>query len=176
MFAWVRRLLGTREERRPEEPARHAVVAPIITSSGAATGLAVQFQRMGVQVAVKPRAKSVSEREAQLSAIKDLAQNRPAPHAAASFWTGVVVLAGWLLLFGGILVLLAVVPYHRLAHALGRAAVIPMLLLWLASAHGFIKGSLGLVQPRGKRALAVGGCIMNGLLCFGPLVTILARL
>jgi hypothetical protein len=124
-------------------------------------------------VAAKPIARHETEREAQLSVVKELARNRPAPHAAASLWTGVVVLVTWLLLFlwGEF-----AMPRHdiRLAEAFGRVwgqvAAIP----WFASAFGLVKGVLGLVQPHGKKGMAVGGCILNGLVCVGPLAIILA--
>jgi hypothetical protein len=84
-----------------------------------------------------------------------------------------------LLLFGGLWVLFAMTRHDvRLAEAAGRVwgqvAAIPILLLWLASAFGLVKGVLGLVQPHGKKGMAVGGCILNGLLCVGPLAAILA--
>jgi hypothetical protein len=56
-----------------------------------------------------------------------------------------------------------------LGDKLGAATATLFPLFWLASAFGLIKGILALVQPRGKKAMAVGGCILNGMLCLGPL-------
>jgi hypothetical protein len=141
--------------------------------------LAAVSLRKEVQVAPKPRARHDTEREAQLSVIKELTRNRPAPHAAASLWTGVVVLVAWPVLFfildwlDGVLFPMARYDL-RLAEATwqvwGQVLAIP----WFASAFGLVKGILGLMQPHGKKGMAVGGCILNGLLCVGPLAAVLA--
>jgi hypothetical protein len=124
----------------------------------------------------KARTTYNSERQAQLSAVKDIARRQPAPHAAASLRIGLVVLALWLVLVGGVFVLLAVTRDLRLADALGRALPIPAVLLWLASAVGFARGMLALIQTRGAKGLALTATVLNGLLCLGPLVAILLRL
>jgi hypothetical protein len=124
-------------------------------------------------MAVPWRTQRDSEREAFHCALGALAQSRPARHAAASFWTAMVVLAAWLLLIGGSVVLFAATRDVRLAETLGRVMPIPAHLLWLASAFGLIKGILGLLQPHGKKALAAGGSILNGLLCLAPLGAVL---
>jgi hypothetical protein len=68
----------------------------------------------------KARTQYDSEQEAQLSAVKEVVRQRPAPHAAASFRIGVLILAVWLLLLGGAVVVLAVTRRDlRLAYALG---------------------------------------------------------
>src|SRR5262245_51971207 len=120
------------------------------------------------------RGKRDPEREALVAALKEVAASQAAPHAAASFWTGVVVLATWLLLAGGSCALLLLTRDVRLAEGLGRVLGFPTLLLWAASAFGLVKGVLGLVQRRGKKAMAVGGSLLNGLLCLGPVAAILA--
>jgi hypothetical protein len=88
--------------------------------------------------------------------------------------TGVLVLASLVLLIGGSIAHFASTRDVSLAEARGRLVVIPIFLLWAASAFGLIKGILGLMQPHGKKALAVGGTVLNGLLCVAPLVAILA--
>jgi hypothetical protein len=114
-----------------------------------------------------------TEREAQLSAVKDNVRRRPSPHAAASLRIGLVVLAAWLVLLGGGFVLLAAVRDLRLAYALGRALPFPAVVLWGASAVGLTRGVLALIQPCGAKGSALAGAGLNGLLCLGPLLALL---
>lgn len=147
-------------------------------------------------MAGRARAKLDPEREAILAAVKELAGNRPAAHGRWSFWTGMAVLACWLLLECGCRVVIALTPDERLAWALWEIMAYPelrptlllcragefglikgilglTLLLWVVSAVGLGMGILGLMQPQGKKTLAVGGIVLNGLLCVIPLLAVL---
>lgn len=111
----------------------------------------------------------------KLAAINSPAQTGHAPYAVASLRVGVVVLVAWLLLVVGTLAISSGFRGYRgaqVAEALGYAAAIPLLILWFASLFGLVIGLVSLFQPFGKKSLAVGGCLLNGLHCLAPVVAI----
>jgi hypothetical protein len=86
---------------------------------------------------------------------------------------GLAVLAVWVMLLGGSIILLAATGDLRLACALGRALAVAAALLWLAGGFGFALGVFALIQPCGAKRWALAGAVLNGLLCLGPLIVLL---